>query len=184
MRLRRRRRRSRQDARATPAAGVVVLALLGLALVVESWRSAPLPAFAGGVTADGLRIEIFGDRALGYPRSGRPAGPLSAYPRSAMVTGIVTYYGIEDGFRDGTMYCGAEFNPADPSVVAVSPGRYPCGTRLLVTDRRTNRSLEVTVKDHCGECGWDHLDLSRAAFATLTYPERGVLDVVWVVLER
>jgi LysM repeat protein len=102
----------------------------------------------------------------------------------APTAGVATYYGIEDGFVGGTMYCGKKFSPTDPTVVAVSPGRYPCGTRLLVTERRSGRSIEVTVQDHCGGCGWNHLDLSRAAFSRLAPVQQGRIDVSWVVLPK
>jgi rare lipoprotein A (peptidoglycan hydrolase) len=80
------------------------------------------------------------------------------------------------------MACGEEFSPQDPSVVAVVPGRFPCGTRLLVTDRQSQRSTVVTVKDHCGGCAWNHIDLSRAAFANLGPIKQGRLDVTFTPL--
>jgi LysM repeat protein len=95
------------------------------------------------------------------------------------VQGVATYYGIEDGYVDGTMACGQEFSPADPTVAAVRPGRYPCGTRLMVTDSQSQRSVEVVVKDYCGGCAWDHVDLSRAAFSKIGQLKQGRLDVAW-----
>jgi rare lipoprotein A (peptidoglycan hydrolase) len=95
------------------------------------------------------------------------------------VRGVATYYGIEDGYVDGTMACGQEFSPADPTVAAVRPGRYPCGTRLMVTDSQSQRSVEVVVKDYCGGCAWDHVDLSRAAFSKIGQLKQGRLDVAW-----
>lgn len=112
--------------------------------------------------------------------SGQPArAPVRESPT---VAGIATYYGIEDGYVGGTMYCGAPFNPADPTIVAVKPGRYPCGTRLLVTEPRSGRSIQVVVTDYCGGCSDNHLDLSRAAFGRLGPIKQGRLDVVWTRL--
>jgi rare lipoprotein A (peptidoglycan hydrolase) len=106
-----------------------------------------------------------------------------AVPAPVQVRGTATYYGIEDGFNGGTMYCGSPFSPADPVVVAVSPGRYPCGTRLRVTEVRSKQSIVVVVKDHCGRCSWNQLDLSRAAFGNLSSIERGRLDIAWTPIK-
>jgi hypothetical protein len=119
----------------------------------------------------------------------RPAGavtttaqaqwPASGAVAASQIRGIVTYYGIEDGFIGGTTYCGGVFSPWDTNVAAVSPGRYPCGARLQVTEARSKRSVTVVVTDHCGDCDWDHLDLSRATFHRLGDIDRGRLEVTW-----
>lgn len=157
-------------------AGLLVLVILGTALLLQAASHAPTPALAREVIP--VRIEpspatLKKPSPPALPRDDSATGPVSA---------AVTYYGIEDGYFDGAMYCGGEFNPADLTIAAVSPGRYPCGTRLVIGYPGTQRRIEVTVKDHCGRCTWNHLDLSRAAFAALGHLEQGRIEVVWTAV--
>lgn len=74
------------------------------------------------------------------------------YPAFA---GSATYYG--SSFHGKKMANGKRYN--QNQMVAAHP-KYPIGTRLKVTNRKTKRSVVVTVTDRCS-CS---LDLSRAAF--------------------
>lgn len=65
---------------------------------------------------------------------------------------------------------GKTFNPNH--MVAAHP-RYPLGTRLKVTNRKTGKSVVVTVSDRCS-CS---LDLSPAAFRQIGKVQQGRVPV-------
>ena len=79
-----------------------------------------------------------------------------------------TYYG--PGFAGKRMANGRPYNPNH--YVAAHP-RYPLGTRLRVTNRKTGRSVVVTVTDRCS-CS---LDLSSAAFRQIGSKKHGRIPV-------
>lgn len=187
MRPLRRRRCPAPRSRPVSTAGLAVLAAIGLGML-GAWESGfpllRLVSLSSG-SSPPVRVELL--RETGRERSA--AAYHSAWygvvlAGSRTVAGIATYYGVEDGYVDGITYCGGAFSPADGTTAAVRPGRYPCGTRLLVIERTSQRSIEVVVKDHCGSCGWNHLDLGRGAFSRLAPVEQGRLEVVWVPLRE
>jgi len=88
--------------------------------------------------------------------------PLPALSQTA------TYYGHHLSGR--RMANGRAYNPNH--LVAAHP-RYPIGTRLKVTNRKTGKSVIVTVSDRCS-CS---LDLSRAAFRQIGNTRKGRIPV-------
>jgi len=79
----------------------------------------------------------------------------------------VTWYG--DDFAGGPMLCTEEpYDPNDPTVAASGAGGPPCGERLRLCSEGT--CIEVTIRDGCGGCGPQHLDLSRAGWEALGKP--------------
>jgi rare lipoprotein A (peptidoglycan hydrolase) len=161
----------------------------GDTLVAISQRAYGTPAYAREIAAangianpslirTGWQLRLPAVQQAQRAKISSAAPPAQSVNRQP-VRGVATYYGIEDGFVDGTMACGEEFSPSDATVVAVKPGRYPCGTRLTVTNPDTQQSVNVVVKDYCGGCAWDHLDLSRAAFSRIGPIKQGRLNVAW-----
>lgn len=109
--------------------------------------------------------------------SAPPRAPDAPEPPPFVVTGLASWYGEE--FRGRTTACGQTY---DPGAISTAHRWLPCGTRLLVTSG--SRSVEVTVTDR-GPYVLDRvLDLSRAAFAHLAPPSRGVVPVRATVLSR
>jgi rare lipoprotein A len=87
------------------------------------------------------------------------------YPALA---GSATYY--SGSLHGKKMANGKRYNPNQ--MVAAHPS-YPIGTRLKVTNRKTKRSVVVTVTDRCS-CS---LDLSRAAFRQIGNLKKGRVPV-------
>ena len=86
----------------------------------------------------------------------------------------VTYYG--PGFEGGPLGCGSDiyglFDSSDPTTVASGDGGPVCGTHLTLCSEADGTLCQgVVVKDACGGCSPDHLDLSRAAWLVLGQPE-------------
>ncbi|MEB3309497.1 MAG: septal ring lytic transglycosylase RlpA family protein [Snowella sp.] len=84
------------------------------------------------------------------------------------LAGTATYYGRS--FNGRKMANGRRFNPNH--MVAAHPS-YPFGTQLRVTNRRTKRSVVVTVTDRCS-CT---IDLSPAAFRQIGNLRKGRIPV-------
>jgi hypothetical protein len=79
----------------------------------------------------------------------------------------ITWYG--ERLAGNPLGCGSDiygsFDPSDITTAATPWRRHQCGDRLLVcTDVNC---LVVVVKDRCGECGRQHIDLSRGAWKAL-----------------
>mgnify|MGYP001598665634 CR=1 FL=1 len=95
---------------------------------------------------------------------------LSSTPTPAPIVYRVTYYG--PGFEGGLVACGTDiygpFDSSDPTTAAAGSGGPPCGTRLTLCNGKL--CLVVVIKDACGGCSPDHLDLSRAAWDALGQP--------------
>jgi rare lipoprotein A len=67
--------------------------------------------------------------------------------------------------------------PYDPHKFTAAHRTLPFGTRLKVTDRRTGRSVEVTVNDRGPFTRGRVLDLSLAAAKQLRMLDRGLVRV-------
>ena len=154
-----------------------------------------IPAGAGD-SYSYSRVTLSNDTALLAARSVRPqpttrlvlpqpalsavAGATVSRPATgpaAVIEGIATWYGGEDGFDLGDgMADGTPFNPDDATIAAAN--RWPLGTALRVCHR--DRCVYVRVRDR----GAFHhaVDLSRAAFALLAPLSSGVIDVTVEVL--
>ena len=109
---------------------------------------------------ESLRIPIIAaliSLTLTYPALAGPA-----------LAGSATYY--SGSLHGKKMANGKRYNPNH--LVAAHPS-YPIGTRLKVTNRKTKRSVVVTVTDRCS-CS---LDLSRAAFRQIGNLKKGRVPV-------
>lgn len=67
----------------------------------------------------------------------------------------------------------ANGKPYRPGAYTAAHNRYKLGTRLKVTNRRTGRSVVVTVTDRCN-CS---IDLSSAAFKAIASKKHGRVPV-------
>ena len=102
--------------------------------------------------------------------TGAPLGELATDP--AIVT--ASWYGAY--FEGRPMANGKPFKAADPTTAAHKS--LPFGTKLLVKNPATGRSLVVTVKDRGPYVKGRDLDLSRAAARKLGYARRGLANLV------
>lgn len=68
----------------------------------------------------------------------------------------------------------ANGKPYRPGAYTAASNRYKLGTRVKVTNRRTGRSVTVTITDRCGNCS---IDLSSAAFKAIANKKQGVVSV-------
>jgi rare lipoprotein A len=68
----------------------------------------------------------------------------------------------------------ANGRPYRPGAMTAASNHYRLGTRLRVTNRRTGKSVVVTVTDRCGNCS---IDLSRAAFQRIAPIKQGRVPV-------
>jgi hypothetical protein len=76
------------------------------------------------------------------------------------------------------MGCGGIYNPADPTVVAVSLLRdleWPCGAQFEITG--PNGTIIGIRRDTCLGCTANHLDLSRAGFNAVCGPNVSTCNV-------
>ncbi|MFM1843813.1 MAG: rare lipoprotein [Cyanobacteriota bacterium] len=88
--------------------------------------------------------------------------PLSAYAQSA------TFYSnnfVGRKMANGQTYHHGKYVAAHPSL--------PLGSRVKVTNRRTGKSVIVTISDRCN-CS---IDLSRSAFQAIASPKKGRVPV-------
>jgi rare lipoprotein A len=91
------------------------------------------------------------------------------------LTGLASYYEKNYAGKTaaGDRYDGAKLTAAHRTL--------PFGTRLVVTDRRSKRSVTVTVNDRGPFVKGRILDLSYAAATALRMQARGVITVSAVV---
>jgi|SRR3990167_1008835 len=81
-----------------------------------------------------------------------------------------TYYA--DSFVNQPMYCNEElYNPNDITIIAAAS--IPCGTTIILCSQIC---ITATIKDRCGGCNQNQLDLSLAGYKLLGNP-----DVVSVI---
>lgn len=79
-----------------------------------------------------------------------------------------TYYGnsmVGQKMANGQTYHHGKYVAAHPSL--------PLGSRVKVTNRRTGKSVVVTISDRC-RCS---IDLSRSAFQAIASPKKGRVSV-------
>jgi peptidoglycan lytic transglycosylase len=86
-------------------------------------------------------------------------------------SGVASYYDkdYKGQVASGPAYDGTKFTAAHRTL--------PFGTRLSVTDRKTHRSVTVTVNDRGPFVKGRVLDLSFAAAQALHMTGRGLIDV-------
>ena len=103
------------------------------------------------------------------------ASDIAVAQSARQFTGIAAYYSTDYSGRTarGDRYDPAKFTAAHRSL--------PFGTRLRVTDPRSNRSVVVVVNDRGPFTKGRVLDLSLAAAKALNMTGRGVLNVTAVV---
>ena len=107
-----------------------------------------------------------------WPATETPAATPTEEPSRRVYR--VTYYG--PGFEGQPVACGSDvyglFDPNDPTTAASGDGGPICGAHLtLCSGAEGGLCQGVVIKDGCGGCGPDHLDLSRAAWDALGQPE-------------
>jgi rare lipoprotein A len=92
------------------------------------------------------------------------------------ISGIAAYYSkdYQGTTASGELYDPNKFTAAHPTL--------PFGTRVLVTDPKTHRSVVVTVNDRGPHSKKLVLDLSWAAAEELHMIDRGIIDITAVVL--
>ena len=103
------------------------------------------------------------------------ASDIAVAQSARQFTGIAAYYSTDYSGRTarGDRYDPAKFTAAHRSL--------PFGTRLRVTDPRSNRSVVVVVNDRGPFTKGRVLDLSLAAAKALNMTGRGLLNVTAVV---
>ncbi|HMR84183.1 MAG TPA: septal ring lytic transglycosylase RlpA family protein, partial [Niabella sp.] len=60
---------------------------------------------------------------------------------------------------------------------------YKLGTRLLVTNKHTGKSVQVVVNDRMAPGIKNRVDLSKSAFQKIAHTDRGVVPVEVKILE-
>jgi rare lipoprotein A len=90
-------------------------------------------------------------------------------------SGIAAYYSADYAGRTA---CGERY---DPKKFTAAHRSLPFGTRLLVTDPRSRRSVVVVVNDRGPFTKGRVLDLSLAAAKSLRMTDRGLIKVTAVV---
>jgi rare lipoprotein A len=92
-------------------------------------------------------------------------------PASRSFSGVAAYY---DTNYHGRTAAGVRY---DPQKFTAAHRTLPFGTRLKVTDRKTGRTVEVTVNDRGPFTRGRVLDLSLAAAKELHMLSRGLVHV-------
>jgi rare lipoprotein A (peptidoglycan hydrolase) len=100
--------------------------------------------------------------------------------RTLYESGIASTYGEGDGFEGQRTACGQVFHTTD---VQIAHKSLPCGTRVLVEDTSTGRSVEASVTDRGPYVAGRIVDLSWGAFRELDSTGPGLLQVNVYVLE-
>ncbi|MDP2297045.1 MAG: septal ring lytic transglycosylase RlpA family protein [Pseudolabrys sp.] len=98
------------------------------------------------------------------------AGPAAA-ENSRTFSGIASYYdkNYKGKTARGDVYDGTKFTAAHRTL--------PFGTRVVVTDKKTNRSVTVIVNDRGPFIKGRVIDLSYAAASALRMETRGLIQV-------
>ncbi len=86
--------------------------------------------------------------------------------------GGASWYG--PGFNGKTAASGQTFNE---NAMTAAHKSLPFGTKLLVTDQRTGKTVTVTINDRGPYHGGRIIDLSKAAATKLGFRSRGTTSV-------
>jgi rare lipoprotein A (peptidoglycan hydrolase) len=114
------------------------------------------------------------------PVPARPAPTATPEP-TAFQSGIASTYGEGDGFEGNLTACGQVFHT---NVVQIAHKTLPCGTRVLVEDTDSGRSVEAEVTDRGPYIPGRIVDLSWAAFRQLDPTGPGLLNVNVYLLDN
>jgi len=106
------------------------------------------------------------------------AAAFAAEAKSHQFSGIAAYY---DRHYSGRTASGARYNP---NMLTAAHRTLPFGTRVRVTDRKTGRSVEVTITDRGPFTRGRVIDLSLAAAKELRMIDRGLARVTALVLSK
>jgi rare lipoprotein A (peptidoglycan hydrolase) len=102
------------------------------------------------------------------------ATPTATPARTVYESGIASTYGEGDGFEGNLTACGQVFHT---NVVQIAHKSLPCGTRVMIEDTNTGRSIEAVVTDRGPYVPGRIVDLSWAAFRQLDPTGPGLLQV-------
>jgi rare lipoprotein A len=105
---------------------------------------------------------------------GLASGEVSAQSQKT-ISGVAAYYSKD---YQGTTASGEHY---DPNKFTAAHRTLPFGTRVLVTDPRTSRSVVVTVNDRGPFNKGRMIDLSLAAAKALHMTDRGLMKVTVAV---
>jgi rare lipoprotein A (peptidoglycan hydrolase) len=103
-----------------------------------------------------------------------PPAPTATPARTVYESGIASTYGEGDGFEGNLTACGQVFHT---DVVQIAHKSLPCGTRVMIEDTNTGRSIEAAVTDRGPYVPGRIVDLSWAAFRQLDPTGPGLLHV-------
>ena len=95
----------------------------------------------------------------------------------------LTYY--HPSFEGGPLGCGSDiygsYKGSDPTTAAISrSSSFECGDRLQVCG---SSCAVVIVKDYCGGCSYNHIDLSLAAWDAVGGVTSGEVTRVTIAME-
>ncbi|MEP7029931.1 MAG: septal ring lytic transglycosylase RlpA family protein [Pseudolabrys sp.] len=99
------------------------------------------------------------------------AGTTADAANQKQISGVAAYYSNDYA---GKTASGAKY---DPNKFTAAHKTLPFGTKLLVTDTRTKRSVNVVVNDRGPFTKGRMLDLSLAAAKALKMTGRGLVNV-------
>lgn len=99
------------------------------------------------------------------------ASSAAAAENTKQISGIAAYYSTD---YKGKTASGAQY---DPVKFTCAHKTLPFGTRLLITDPRTKRTVSVVVNDRGPFTKGRVLDLSLAAAKQLRMEQRGLIQV-------
>ncbi|MEV0273339.1 septal ring lytic transglycosylase RlpA family protein [Hamadaea sp. NPDC050747] len=99
--------------------------------------------------------------------------PTKAKPKIAGTCGA-SFYDVGQGTASGESF--------DPSQLTAAHKTWKFGTRVRVTNPRNGKSVVVRINDRGPYIDGRCIDLSRAAFASIENPGRGVMTVRYEVI--
>lgn len=85
-----------------------------------------------------------------------------------------SHYGIGDGYHGQRTANGERFNAYD---LTAAHRTLPFGTRLMVTDQVTGKSVVVRINDRGPYVHGRIIDLSYGAFSAIRHPGAGIARV-------
>jgi len=128
-----------------------------------------------GAAMRGTKIRRFSPAVLAAALAAIATACPAAAQNKPLLSGLASYYDKNYAGKTaaGERYDAAKFTAAHRTL--------PFGTRLVVTDKRSKRSVTVTVNDRGPFIKGRILDLSYAAATALRMQARGVIAVSAVV---